>query len=317
MSTITAPAGETPAAAAPVRRSSAASVLRHIVRDPVGLIGLILVAGFVLMGTVGPWLAPHDPNLQHLDEVFQGPSWTYPLGTDDLGRDVLSRVLYASRTGLLVAVSVTAITSFIGVLLGALGGYLGGWVDVVVSRLIDLVQSFPYLLFVIFMNATLGPLVARLLSGGGSSVPDAGVQYAVVIATLGLILWGGTARLMRGQVMALTSREFVLAAHAEGARTSLILRRHLLPHAIGPVIVSASLTFGGALLLEASLSYLGIGIQPPNASLGSMIEQSSSQWRYHPNLILVPSAVLALVLIGTSFLGDSLNDALDPKRKRR
>lgn len=302
---------------APRQRRGALLVLRHLLRDPVGVVGIVIVAGFLLTGLIGPWLAPHDPNLQHLDSTFAGPSATFLLGTDELGRDVLSRLLYASRTGVLVAVSVTSIASLIGVVLGATAGYTGGWVDGLISRMIDLVQSFPYLLFVIFMNATLTPLVARWLTGSADQLPDPTIQYAIVIATLGLILWGGTARLMRGQVMALRSREFVLAAHAEGASTARIIRRHLLPHAIGPVIVSASLTFGGALLLEASLSYLGIGIQPPNASLGSMIEQNSSQWRYHPGLILTPAAVLAIVLVGTSLLGDSLNDALDPKRQRR
>lgn len=302
---------------APKRKSTTLGILLHILRDPVGLIGLILVVGFILVGIFGPIFAPHDPNLQHLDQRFAEPSLTFLFGTDELGRDLLSRILHASRTGVIVAVAVTGIATLIGVTLGALAGYLGGWVDVIISRLIDLVQSFPYLLFVIFMNATLTPLVARLISGRDDTTPDAFVQYTLVIGVLGFILWGGTARLMRGQVMALTAREFVMAAHAEGAKTWMIIRRHLLPHAIGPVIVSASITFGGALLLEAALSFLGIGIQPPNASLGSMIEQNSSQWRYHPGLILLPSAVLALVLVGTSFLGDSLNDALDPKRKRR
>lgn len=301
----------------PARRSTARDVIHHIFRDPVGLIGLVLVLGFLLSGALGPFIAPYDPNLQHLDARFERPSGTFLLGTDELGRDMLSRILHASRTGVIVAVSVTGIASLIGTVLGAFGGYLGGFVDLVIGRLIDLVQSFPYLLFVIFMNATLTPLVARLLTDSADGVPNATIQYTLVIGVLGFLLWGSTARLMRGQVMALREREFVLAARAEGAKTWTIVRRHLLPHAIGPVIVSASITFGGALLLEASLSFLGIGIQPPNASLGSMIEQNSSQWRHHPGVILIPAAVLAVVLVGTSFLGDSLNDALDPKRKRR
>lgn len=292
-------------------------IWRHLRSDPAGMVGFWLVVLFILMGAVGPLVAPYDPNLQDLSDKLAPPSLQHPFGTDVLGRDVLSRILAASRTGLMVALAVTAISTTIGVVLGALAGYFRGWVDAIIGRLIDLVQSFPYLLFVIFANATLGPFIVRLVKGDSSAPTDPNLQYVIVIATLGMILWGGSARLVRGQVLSLNSREFVLAARAEGARSWWIIRTHLLPHAIGPVIVSCSLIFGGALLLEASLSFLGIGIRPPTASLGSMIEQSYAQWRYHPGQILAPSLVLAMVLVGASLFGDSLNDALDPKRRRR
>jgi peptide/nickel transport system permease protein len=230
---------------------------------------------------------------------------------------MLSRILYACRTGMLVATLATGISVGIGLVLGSLAGYYGRSVDAVISRLIDFVQAFPYLLMAVFAAATIGPFIARRLSGHAAAQSTLTIQYIVVVATLGLVLWGGPARLIRGQLLSLREREFVIAARAEGARAWWIIRKHLVPNAAGPLIVAASLNFGGALLLEAALSYLGIGVQPPAATLGGMIHENLNQWRYNPRLILVPTAVLAMVLIGFSLLGDAVNDALDPRRRRR
>lgn len=285
-------------------------------RDPGALIGLAIAVAFFLMAAIGPAVAPYDPNFQHFTEVNDPISAQHLLGTDELGRDVLSRILAAARTGCLVATLATGISIAVGMLLGTAAGYFGGWVDAVISRLIDFVQAFPYLLLAVFVSATGGPFIAKHL-GAGSGQSGLTIQYVVVVASLGLVLWGGPARLIRGQLLSLREREFVLAARAEGARPWWLMRKHLIPNAAGPVIVSASLNFGGALLLEAALSFLGIGIQPPASSFGAMINQNLSQWRYNPRLILVPTLVLALVLLGFSLLGDGINDALDPRRRRK
>ena len=315
MTNVAVPVGSTRS----IRRNSLMRVAwRKLRRDPAGLIGLSIAVLFLLAGVFGPYIAPYDPNLQDLTNISATPTWAHPFGTDELGRDMLSRILAACRTGLLVATCATGISVSIGVVLGSIGGYYGGVIDSVVSRMIEFQQAFPDLLLAVFVSATVGPYIANLLTGGDGGARGAGlsIQYIVVIASLGLVLWGGSARLIRGELLSLREREFVMAARADGARPAWIIRRHLFPNAAGPLIVAVSLNFGGALLLEASLSFLGIGIQPPGASLGAMINQNLAQWQYHPFLVLIPTGVLAVVLIGFSLLGDALNDALDPRRAR-
>lgn len=302
-----------------IRKNSLSRVAwRRLRRDPVGLFGLSVAAAFLFLGVFGPLLAPYDPNLQDLTAINAGWSWAHPLGTDELGRDMLSRILAACRTGFLVATCATGISVTIGIVLGSLAGFYGGGIDVVIGRLIDFVQSFPELILAIFVSATAGPYIANLMTDSDEGVRGANltIQYVVVIASLGFVLWGGAARLIRGQLLSLREREFVAAARAEGAGSLWIIRKHLIPNAAGPLIVSVSLNYGGALMLEASLSFLGIGIQPPGASLGAMINQNLAQWQYHPRLVLIPTAVLAIVLVGFSLLGDALNDALDPRRRK-
>jgi peptide/nickel transport system permease protein len=287
---------------------------RRLRRDPGGMIGLFFVALFVVVAIIGPLVTPYDPTVGNFAEINQGISWHHLLGTDDLGRDMLSRILSGMRTGLLVATLVTGLSYLIGVTLGAIAGYVGGVVDTIISRLIDFNAAFPNLIFAVFVAATIGPFVDRLLTGKPNSSPT--LEYVVVCTALSLVLWPGPARLMRGQLLTLREREFVLAARAEGAGGRWIIWKHLLPNAAGPLIVAGSLNFGGALLLEAALSFLGIGIRPPHASLGSMINEYLTQWRYHPRLVLAPTSVLAVVLVSFSLLGDALNDALDPRRDR-
>jgi ABC-type dipeptide/oligopeptide/nickel transport system permease subunit len=299
------------------RSGPLARAWQRLRRDRGGMVGLTIALLFFAMAIFGPFLAPHDPNFQIYTEVNKGPSWNHLLGTDELGRDMLSRVLAAARTGCLVATLATTISVALGTILGTIAGYFGGAADAVISRLIDFVQAFPYLLLAVFTSATVGPFINKHLGDAGDGSASLMIQYVVVVSSLGLVLWGGPARLIRGQLLSLREREFVAAARAEGARPWWLMRKHLIPNAVGPLIVTASLNFGGALLLEAALSFLGIGIQPPASSLGAMINQNLAQWRYNPRLILVPTLVLAFVLVGFSLLGDALNDALDPRRKGR
>jgi peptide/nickel transport system permease protein len=287
---------------------------RRLRRDKMGMIGLAISSLFVLVAIFGPFLAPYDPNVGDFSQINQGVSWSHPLGTDPLGRDMLSRILAGMRTGLLVAILVTVFAHLIGITLGSIAGYFGGIHDTIIGRMIDFVAAFPTLLLAVFVAATVGPFITRVLTGERDS--SATIEYVVVCASLSLVVWEGSARLIRGQLLSLREREFVLAARAEGAKGRWIISKHLFPNAAGPLIVSASLTFGGALLLEAALSFLGIGIRPPQASLGGMINEYLTQWRYHPRLVVAPACVLAIVLVAMSLLGDSINDALDPRRRR-
>jgi ABC-type dipeptide/oligopeptide/nickel transport system permease subunit len=287
---------------------------RRLRRDRIGMVGLTVVGLFVLVAVFGPFLAPHDPNVGNFSQINQGISWSHPLGTDELGRDLLSRILAGMRTGLMVALFVTVFSHLIGITLGSIAGYFGGVHDTIIGRLIDFASAFPTLLLAVFVAATVGPFINRLMTGEPDS--SAIVEYVVVCASLSLVVWEGSARLIRGQLLSLREREFVLAARAEGAKGRWIISKHLFPNAAGPLIVSVSLTFGGALLLEAALSFLGIGIRPPQASLGGMINEYLNQWRYHPRLVLAPTCVLATVLVAMSLVGDSVNDALDPRRRR-
>ena len=309
----TTPGGDAALTGSYVRGGLLRDGWRRLRRDKVGMVGLTIMALFVLLAIFGPFLAPYNPNVGDFAQINQGISWSHPLGTDDLGRDLLSRILAGMRTGLMVAFFVTFFSHLIGITLGAIGGYFGGISDTIIGRMIDFTSAFPTLLLAVFVAATVGPFISRLLTGK----PDANatIEYVVVCASLSLVLWAGVARLIRGELLSLREREFVMAARAEGAKGRWIISKHLFPNAAGPMIVSVSLTFGGALLLEAALSFLGIGIRPPQASLGGMINEYLTQWRYHPRLVLAPTFVLALVLVSMSLVGDSVNDALDPRRR--
>jgi ABC-type dipeptide/oligopeptide/nickel transport system permease subunit len=287
---------------------------RRLRRDKMGMIGLTVTALFVLIAIFGPFFAPYNPNVGDFSQINKGVSWSHPLGTDELGRDLLSRILAGMRTGLMVAFFVTLFSHLIGITLGSIAGYFGGIHDTIIGRLIDFCAAFPTLLLAVFVAATVGPFINRHLTGDPDS--SATIEYVVVCASLSLVVWEGSARLIRGQLLSLREREFVLAARAEGAKGRWIISKHLFPNAAGPLIVSVSLTFGGALLLEAALSFLGIGIRPPQASLGGMINEYLTQWRYHPRLVLAPACVLAIVLVAMSLVGDAVNDALDPRRRR-
>jgi peptide/nickel transport system permease protein len=287
---------------------------RRLRRDKAGMLGLTIFAVFVLMALIGPEVTPYNPQIGQFDHINEGISWHHVLGTDDLGRDVFSRILAGMRTGLLVATLATTLSIGIGLLLGSIAGYRGGKIDMIISRAIEFMAAFPTILLAMFIGATLGPWISHELTGKVD--PDPTIQYLVVVCSLSLVLWAGSARLIRGQILSLREREFILAAHAEGAKPRWIIRKHLIPNAAGPLIVAASLNFGGALLLEAALSYLGIGIRAPKTSLGGMISEYLTQWRYHPRLVLAPALVLAIVMVGMSLLGDATNDALDPRRRR-
>lgn len=271
-----------------------------------GKFGLVIIALFFVVAIFAPLLAPYDPRVQNplprnvsIDERLQ-PTREHPLGIDDLGRDVLSRVIYGARVSMQVGVLVVLISAFIGVIIGAISGYYGGWVDRFFSGfLFNVFLSFPSLLLAIAMVAFLGPKLRNL------------------VLALSIIGWVGYARLIRGQVLRVREFDFVTAARALGAKDWRIVLRHVLPNAIQPLIVQASLGMAGAVLSEASLSFLGLGVPPPTPSWGAMLNDARAYLRDAPHLLLFPGIAVMLTVLAFNFVGDGLREWLDPKQKRR
>ncbi|MCL5026940.1 MAG: ABC transporter permease [Chloroflexi bacterium] len=225
--------------------------------------------------------------------------------------------IWGARTAAVVSTAVISVVAVLGVLMGAIAGYFGGWVDTAIMRVTDLLFAFPSFLLAVFAAATLRPTISEGLQElgrlMGQRINTGMVDYVIVLMALGLVGWPGMARLVRGQVLSLRERDFTLAARALGASDWRILTRHLLPNALSPVIIALSLGMGGVIMSEAYLSFVGLGVQPPEASWGLMIQENYNMWRTRPHLVLVPGLVLALVVFGFSFVGDGLNDAMNPR----
>lgn len=257
-------------------------------------LGAAIVLSTVVIALVGPWLAPFDPSVQQLALRLDVPSLAHPFGLDELGRDILARVLVGARISLLVGGVVVGVSATIGVLLGAVAGYFGGVIDEIIGRVMDVLLAFPGLLLAIAMVAVLGPSLTN------------------VVFALSLIGWVGYARLVRGQVLRARELEFVHAARALGATTPRVLLKHVLPTTLPAVTVQATLGMGGAILAEAALSFLGLGVQPPTPSWGSMLNSGRGHLLDAPHLTVFPGIAIALLVLGFNFLGDGLRDALDP-----
>jgi len=293
-------------------------------RNRLAVLGLILVLGLFFTGTFAPILAPFDYNDQNLAEVEQGPSLIHPLGTDELGRDQLSRVIWGARTALIVAPSATFVGVTLGLLFGALAGFFGGMLDTLIMRIADILFAFPGILFALLIAATLQPRIEAWLKSMDITKGMARSGYSeffVVILALSIVGWPGIARLVRGQILSLKEQDYVEAAQAIGASPWRIIRHHLLPNAMAPVIVAISMGMGGAIIAEATLSFLGIGIQPPTASWGRMIIDNYSFWR-NPLpvafvLVWLPGLIVGAVGAAFNFIGDGLNDALNPYQMKK
>ena len=265
-------------------------------------LGLKLGAGLLILvlftALAAPLLAPYDPALQNLEERLQGPSWSHPLGLDELGRDILSRLVYGSRVSISVGLSVVIFAGLLGAAIGAVAGYFGGRLDAVLMRLSDVFLAFPGILLAIALVAVLGPALRN------------------VILALVVIGWVGYARLVRGQVLQIREQEFVLAARSAGVGPGRILLRHVLPNVVPTFLVQASLGMAGAILAEAGLSFLGLGIQPPTPSWGAMINAGRSHLLDAPHLALFPGVAILVTVMGLNFLGDALADSLNPRLKK-
>lgn len=273
------------------------SVWQRFIRHRLALIGMTLLLILVALSVAAPLIVRHDPYTTDLRAYRKPPSWDHLLGTDSAGRDVLSRLLYAGRVSLSVGLVAVSIYVVIGVVLGGLAGYYGGWVDSLIMRLADVVLAFPSLIIIIVMVSLLGPSIYNVM---------------LVIGVLG---WPPIARLVRGNFLSLREREFVIAAEAIGAGNRRIIFRHVLPNTLAPVIVAASFGMAQAILLEAGLSFIGLGVQPPTPSWGNMLNdaQSVSVLRSMPWLWLPPGVMIAVTVLSVNFIGDGLRDALDPR----
>lgn len=260
--------------------------------------GAALTLIIVIAALLAPALAPFDPSEQDTFRRLEGPSREHLLGLDDLGRDVLSRILYGARVSLRVGFSVVILASIAGVMLGAIAGYFGGRIDTLIMRICDMLLAFPGILLAIALVAVLGPSLNNVI---------------LALATIG---WVGYARLVRGQVLKVREMEFVTAARALGAQSHRIIFRHVLPNVINPVIVMATLGLAGAILSEASLSFLGLGVQPPTPSWGAMLTSGRRYLGLANHLAIFPGAAIMLAVMGLNFLGDGLIDALDPKYRK-
>lgn len=257
------------------------------------------MTGFViLMAIFAPLLAPHDPSAQDTARRLEGPSSEHLLGLDDLGRDVLSRIIWGARVSLRVGFSVVIIASITGVILGAIAGYFGGWADTIIMRICDILLAFPGILLAIALVAVLGPSLNN------------------VVLALAVIGWVSYARLVRGQVLKVRESEYVTAARALGARSGRVISRHVLPNVINPVIVMATLGLAGSILAEASLSFLGLGVQPPTPSWGAMLTAGRRYLGLANHLAIYPGIAIMIAVMGLNFLGDGLIDALDPKYRK-
>src|SRR5687767_14199280 len=262
-------------------------------------IGAFIVLVAVVAAIFGPVVAPFDPSAQELALRLEGPTGLHWFGLDELGRDIFARVLSGARISLLVGIVVVGVSSTVGILLGSIAGYFGGRIDEVISRVIDILLAFPGLLLAIALVAVLGPSLVN------------------VVLALSLIGWVGYARLVRGQVLRAREFEFVQAARALGATTPRILARHIVPTALPAVTVQATLGMGGAILAEAALSFLGLGVQPPTPSWGTMLSYGRTRLLDAPHLTIFPGVAIAILVLGFNFLGDGLRDALDPATRRR
>lgn len=261
--------------------------------------GLAIVVLLVLVALFAPLLSPHDPRAIALENELLGPSAAHPLGTAENGVDVLSQVLYGARISLFVGLFATLISAVFGTLLGAWAGHVGGLADEALMRVVDVLLAFPGILLAIFITAVLGPSLGN------------------VILALCATSWTGYARLARAQVLSLREREFVLAARAMGATDGRILFGHLLPNLLGPVVVQATFGIPGAMLAEASLSFLGLGVPPGTPSWGALIDQGTQYLLVAPHVALIPGLAIAIAVLGFNLLGDGLRDRLDPRASRR
>jgi peptide/nickel transport system permease protein len=268
---------------------------RQLRRNRSALAGLIVVCILVLSAIFAPWLAPYDPYQVSLDSRLQPPGGAHILGTDELGRDILSRLFYGARVSLWVGIVTVAASSLIGVSGGLVAGYLGGYWDAVIMRVVDVFLAFPVILLAIAIVAVRGPGLHN------------------VLIALALVYWTAYARVARSVVLTLREEEYTWAARTLGASPLRIMVRHLLPNAIAPLVVLASLGMGNAILAEAALSFLGLGIQPPEASWGSMLNFGMQFLRDASFLSTMPGLAIFVTVLGFNLLGDGLRDALDPR----
>jgi peptide/nickel transport system permease protein len=292
------PTSEIAPVAAQEPRTAFADVLRRILRDPLGALGTALVLLFVLSAVLAPWIAPYEPNALDVPARLQGPSVAHPLGTDNLGRDVLSRVLYGGRIALAVALTAVGLSLAGGIVLGLIAGYGPRWLDNVLLLLFDSVRAFPVVMFALAVITVVGPsLQTVILVVVVTSVP----QYG---------------RIIRAQTLSLRHTEFILAERSLGAAAPRVLLVHILPNVIGPLLILASMEIPVVITIEAGLSFLGLGVRPPTPSWGNILNDGYAFIRNTPWLVIAGGLPVVLTTLGFTFLGETLRDVFDPRLRR-
>ncbi|MDG0970781.1 MAG: ABC transporter permease [Porticoccaceae bacterium] len=264
-------------------------------KNYLALFGLVIIGLLCVLSVLTPWIAPYGYEEQNLLLGATSPSSEHWLGTDVFGRDMLTRIMYGGRVSLTVGFIATAVALVIGVLWGAVAGYVGGRLDAMMMRIVDIMYALPFMIFIVLLMVVFGRNILLLF------------------IAIGAVEWLTMARIVRGQVMSLRKQEFVEAAHSLGLSQWTIIRRHIIPNTLGPVIVYTTLTIPSVMLLEAFLSFLGLGIQPPQSSWGLLINYGVETMEEYPWLLIFPGVTLSLTLFALNFLGDGLRDALDPR----
>ena len=271
---------------------------RRLRKNRMAVIGAIILAVLSFLCSLSPWISPYEYDATDLALGATAPSWEHWMGTDNLGRDLLTRCLYGGGISLLVGVSATAVSLTIGVLYGATSAYIGGKVDSFMMRIVDILYALPFTIFVILLTVMFGRHIVLLF------------------VAIGAVEWLTMARIVRSQTMSIKRMEFIEAAISLGLSRRRILLRHIIPNILGPIIVYATLTVPMVMLLEAFLSFLGLGVQPPMSSWGSLIKDGAEKMEEYPWLLLFPGGLFAMTLISLNFLGDGLRDAMDPRASK-
>ena len=258
--------------------------------------GVFVLGTLALLSAAAPIISPYDPDKTALLLIYDPPSLAHPFGTDDLGRDLATRILYGGRVSLAIGLLAVTVAVSIGTLVGVLAGYYGRWIDSLLMRFVDMMYSFPRLFLLILFG-----------------VIFKGMTIGVIVLVLGVLSWMTTARLVRASFLSLKNREFVEAARCVGARDRRIILRHILPNSIAPIIVAATLGVAGAIIAESTLSFLGLGIQPPTSSWGNMLNHATTDMDKAPWIAIFPGLFIFLAVVSINFIGDGLRDALDPR----
>jgi peptide/nickel transport system permease protein len=275
--------------------SFGAVVFRRMLRNPFALAGGAVVSILILVALLAQFISPYDPSAVKTEILLQPPSAHHWLGTDELGRDVLSRMIYGARISLMVGFVSIGLATLIGVIIGAISGYYGGWVDDLMMRFVDIMLTFPVFFLILAVIAVLEPNIMN------------------VMIVIGLTGWMGVARLVRAEFLSIKERDFVVAARSLGQRDAVIIFRHILPNAMAPVLVSATLGVAGAILTESALSFLGIGVQPPTPSWGSILTEGKNYIEFAWWLSVFPGLAILFTVLGYNLLGEAMRDALDTR----
>jgi peptide/nickel transport system permease protein len=288
----------TPTLSTTAYRSEWQAAWRRFRRNHLAVVGMVFIGLLVIIAIFAEQIAPYDP----ISDIFPGkrggsPTWAHPFGFDQLGRDLLSRVIHGTRVALLVGLVASTIAVVIGVFVGAIAGFFGGWPDMLLSRLIDTLMAFPIIALLITLASILGP------------------SLLTTMLVIGTTVWARYARVVRADVMSLRQQDFILAAQASGVPAGRIIWRHILPNVLGPVVVLASLGIGSIIILESALSFLGLGIRPPNPSWGGILAEGRAFIVTYPHISIAPGVMIVLTVLAFNFIGDGLRDALDPRQR--